>query len=162
MRQIAGYVFMAALVYVALTYTVRAALINWGIVEFKYDPDPQNPFRFYNILMFASILVQAPLFEETIFRLVPLALVVFFTKKPEVALMTVVVFAALFGAIHPYGVIGRAQVAIAGLVFGVVFLKSGGLQGHAIKGWMTSMAAHSVSNLFILGADYYDYLERVL
>ncbi len=112
--------------------------------------------------MFASILVQAPLFEETIFRLVPLTLVVFFTKKPGVVLTIVVAFAALFGAIHPYGAVGRVQVAIAGLVFGVMFLKAGGLQGRPIKGWATSIAAHSVSNLFILGADYYDYLERIL
>ncbi len=162
-RQIAGYVLLAALVDVALVYTVRAALINWGIVEAPpYDPNPQNPFGYYNALLFVSILVQAPLFEETIFRLVPLTIVVFFTKKPASVLTTVVLFAVLFGTIHPYGAIGRAQVAIAGLVFGVMFLKCGGLNGRAVKAWLSSMAAHSMANLFILGFEYYDYLERVL
>jgi membrane protease YdiL (CAAX protease family) len=163
-RQIAGFVLLAALVDVALLYTVKAALINWGIVTLPpTDPaGPQNPFHYYNVVTFISILVQAPLFEETIFRLVPLTLVIFFTKKPLGVLSTVVIFAVLFGAIHPYGAIGRAQVAIAGLVFGVLFLKCGGLNSRFVKAWLGAMAAHSVANLFILGAEYYDYLERVL
>ena len=152
-RQIAGYILLAALVNVALSYTVRATLINWGIVEAPpYDPNPQNPFGYYNVLLFVSILVQAPLFEETIFRLVPLTITVFFTKKPIVVLTAVVLFAALFGAIHPYGAVGRARVAIAGLVFGVMFLKCGGLNGRSIKGWLSSVVAHSAANLFLLGA----------
>ena len=162
-RQIAGYILLAALVDTALIYTLSNALINWGIVERPaYNPDPQSPFQYYNALMFVSILVQAPLFEETIFRFVPLTIVVFFTKKSSTVFVTVLIFAALFGVIHPYGAIGRAQVAIAGVVFGLVFLKCGGLQGRVIKAWACAMGAHSMANLFILAYDYYDYLERVL
>ncbi len=41
-RQIAGYVLMAALVDVALTYTVRAALINWGSLSTSTIPTPRT------------------------------------------------------------------------------------------------------------------------
>lgn len=162
-RQITGYILLAALVDVALVYTVRAALINWGIVpDDPLDPDPQSPFKYYNALMFFGALVQAPLLEETIFRLVPLTIVIFFTKRPTVVLTTVVLLAALFGAIHPTDTIGRVQAAAAGLAFGVVFLKTGGLQGKAIKPWLCSMVAHSAANLFLFVYIYYDYLEQVL
>ncbi len=161
-RETAGFIFLAAMLDVALFYTVRAALINWGIVEYTYDPDPQNPFRYFNTLMFVSLLVQAPILEEMLFRFVPLTIVTFFTKKPHIVLTTVVLFATLFGAIHPYDMVGRSQVAISGIVFGAIFLKCGGLQGLVVRGWLCAVAAHSASNLFLLAYDYYEYLERVL
>ncbi len=161
-KQITGYVLLAALVYVALDYTVRATLINWGIVEYEYNPNPQHPFKYFNVLAFVSILVRAPILEETIFRLVPLAITIFFTRKPSTVLATTVIFATLFGAIHPYDLIGNIQVAIGGVVFGVVFLKCGGLQGRVLKAWGCSIATHSASNLFILVYEYYNYLEQVL
>jgi len=161
-RRVAGYVLLAALVDTALIHIVRSALINWGVITVPFELHPENPFKYYNVLLFVSILIRAPLFEETIFRFVPLTLVLFFTKRTTVVLSIVVVFAALFGAIHPYGVIGKAQVAIAGLVFGVVFLKCGGLNGRVIKAGLCAIAAHGMANLFILATEYYDYLERVL
>ena len=161
-RKITGYIFLAALTWVALFYTVQAALVNWGFVEKSFDPDPENPFKYFNALIFLSLLVRAPLFEETIFRFVPLTITLFFTKRPSVVITVVVLFAALFGAIHPYDTIGQIQVAIGGLVNGIVFLKCGGLQNRVIKAWLCSVATHSTVNLFLLLYDYYDYLERVL
>ncbi len=162
-RAIFGYILMAALIDSALIYTVNAVIMNWGLVpQPDYDPNPQSPFRFYNAIMFVDILLRAPLFEETIFRLVPLSITVFFTKRPAILFTVVVAFAALFGAIHPYNVYGKIDVAIAGLVFGLVYLKCGGVQNHPLKAWLCAMAAHSMANLFVLGTEYYDYLSRVM
>jgi len=161
--KITGYILLIALIDVALVYTVKSALINWGIVPGPtYVPDPESPFKYFSWFTYTSILVQAPLFEETLFRFVPLTIVLFFTKRPGVVFTFVLLLATLFGAVHPYSIIGNVQVAIAGLVFGLIFLKCGGLQGRVLKAWFCSIAAHAMANLFLLGYEYYEYLDYVL
>lgn len=162
-RQMAGYVLFAALFDLSMNYTVRAALLNWRLIEHPpYDPNPQNPFMHDNLLDFVSTLVMAPILEETIFRVVPLLIVIFFTKRPTAVFGAVVVFAILFGAIHPYGWFGKTQVAIAGFTFGVIYLKCGGLKGNVLKAALCAMATHSMANAFLYAQMYYEYLERVL
>ena len=157
-----GYILLIALIDVSLVYTVESALTNWGIVPRPaFDPHPESPFKYFSFLTYTSILVQAPLFEETLFRFVPLTIVLFFTKRPGVVFTFVLLLAALFGALHPYSIISNVQVAIAGLVFGLIFLKCGGLQGRVLKGWFCSMAAHAMANLFLIGYEYYEYLDRI-
>ena len=60
------------------------------------------------------------------------------------------VFAAIFGAIHPYGLNDKILVGIGGFFFGLVFLKCGGLNKSYFKASIAAILAHSFNNVLIV------------
>lgn len=163
-RTVLGYIVFASLVDISLDYTVRNALINWGIVE---RPKPMEvgdyPFKYLNMLRFVTMFVWGPIKEEVMFRVLPLAPVIaFVSTSPKRVFGIMAAFAALFGAIHPYGLIGKVTVAISGFLFGLVFLKCGGLKKRFVKASACAMAAHGVSNLFGVLDVWWQYFEDTL
>ena len=158
---VSGYLVVAAVIVVSLDYVVTAALENWGLIPSRPLPVPENyPLRYYNVLMMISTFVWAPLKEEIIHRFIPLAVVIsFVSKRPVVVLGTMVVFAGLFGAIHPYGLKGKVEVAIGGLLLGLVFLKCGGLNKRFIKATVCAIVTHGLINIFIVLDELWRYYE---
>lgn len=153
-----GYAALAALLVVSLQQIVEGALINWKIL-----PEPTgkivSPFEYFSLLSVAEILVIGPIMEELWFRILPLTiLIAFVSKKPGFVFGAVIVFALLFGAIHPYGLHQRINIAIGGIFFGLNFLKCGGLQKKFIKAGMAAITAHSLTNLFVLLYAWWEYL----
>ena len=159
-----GYVVFAALVVVSLDYAVKAALENWGLVQPAPLPKVgETPFRYFNTFMFISLFVWGPVKEEVIFRVLPLSIVIaFVSRSPWVIFGAMTVFAGLFGAIHPYGLIGKVDVAIGGFFFGLVFLKCGGLNKSFVKASACAMAAHALTNVFVVLDAWWEYFESVL
>lgn len=102
-----------------------------------------------------SICVIAPLFEESIFRVAPFAVVRFFTEEETghtrfVAFMlTALVTSCIFGVAHgDYGNI-FAQ-GVAGLVLAFTFLKFGGANRNLVMGWGASICVHAFHNFFYI------------
>ena len=155
---ILGYVVLAAVLVVAFQQMVHATLENWHIIVVPTATTHEeflarypNPFKYMGRFEFADIVAMSPLFEESLFRLLPLAFVIMFVStRPMVVFTTTLCLAVLFGAIHPYDIYGRAGVAIAGIFFGTAFLKCGGMKKRFVKGWFCAVTAHGISNLFVL------------
>jgi membrane protease YdiL (CAAX protease family) len=139
-----GYVLLAGLVTLSIDYTVLTALENWGLI-----PHLPNERGYVDGYMVAQYLVVGPILEEMTMRFLPLAvLIAFLSDSPRVAFACAIGFAVLFGAIHPHTPHMKALHAAAGLTFGLVFLKCGGLNRHFLRGTAAAIAAHSVSNGF--------------
>lgn len=159
---IVGYVIFAALVVVSLDYSVRNAMINWGLVPQPPLPEATDstPFKYYNAFMFVSLFLWAPVKEEVIFRVLPLSIVIsFISDRPKVVFAVTAAFALLFGAIHPYGLTGKTQVAISGFFFGLLFLKCGGINKNLVKASLAAMAAHGLTNLFMVMDAWWQFFE---
>jgi Type II CAAX prenyl endopeptidase Rce1-like len=105
----------------------------------SFDPAAKG----WIVLPIIAILVT---FEE-MFRLLPLALTVKFSRRGKVAvLMAAVVTAALFGAAHvsnglPLWFVLICQ-GVTGLVMNLLYLKGGGLQGQWFRGFAYALAFH--------------------
>ncbi len=157
-----GYALLAALLVVSLDECVRAAMINWGIIADTSSGQHPNPFSYMNWALMGQLFVIGPVMEELMFRFLPLALVIaFVSKSPGFVFGSTIVFAVLFGAIHPahYGISGRTQVAIAGIFFGIVFLKCGGLHKRFFRSTIAAILAHGASNLLIILYELWEYYE---
>lgn len=156
-----GYIVFATLVVVSLDYSVQAALVNWHII-----PEPplpkvgDTPFKYFNTFNFISMFLWAPVKEEIIFRVLPLFVVIAFVlKSPRLVFGAATLFAILFGAIHPYGLVGKIQIAIDGFFFSLVFLKCGGLNKSFVKASICAMVAHGLSNVFTVMDAWWQYFE---
>ncbi len=162
-KAVLGYVVFAALVVISLDYAVDSALINLGLAPSPPLPAVgDTPFRYYNAMMFATMFLWGPIKEEVIFRVLPLSVVVsFISRKPAYVFGAMAACAGIFGAIHPYGLAGKTQVAIAGFFFGLVFLKCGGMSKSFVKASACAMAAHGLSNLFTVIDAWWDYFALV-
>lgn len=157
-REFLGYTALAGLLVISLQEVVRAALTNWGIMAAPTG-NPTSPFTYYGLMLMIDILLVAPIKEELMFRVVPLTVVIaFVTKRPEILFGTAIFFAALFGAIHPYQLYNKINIAIGGLIFGLVFLKCGGLQRKFIKASLATITAHGITNLCILLNAWWEYI----
>lgn len=156
-----GYIVFAALVVISLDYSIENALINWGFV--KAPPLPEaghSPFQYYNVLMFITLFSWGPVKEEIIFRVLPLSIVIAFVSTSPAAIFGLMTtFAAIFGAIHPYGLAGKIQTGIAGFFYGLVFLKCGGLKRSFVKASVCAMAAHGLTNAFLVLDEWWKYVE---
>ncbi len=160
------YIIFTGLVVISLDWAVEAASENWfpNPVDLSqpYQP-PTNPLEYWNTLLYISVFVIAPIKEEILFRILPLCIVIqFISKEPKYVFGAAIGFAIVFGAIHPYSLVGNLQVAVAGFFFGLCFLKCGGLNGSFAKASFASIAAHGITNVLITLDSYYQYLERVL
>ncbi len=153
-----GFALLAAMVIVSLQQMTDAALTNWGLVPAKTG-EYTNPFEYMNGFMLFDIFGLSPFLEELFFRIVPLTIVVaFVSKSPKVLFGAALVFAILFGSIHPYALSGKIDVAIGGFFFGLVFLKCGGLNKHFLNAGLFAVLAHSLTNILILSHGYWEYL----
>lgn len=159
-----GYVVFAALVVVSLDYAVQAALVNWGMIPAPELPkEGETPFQYYNVLMFITMFAWGPVKEEVIFRVLPLSIVIaFVSKRPGMVFGAMTGFAILFGAIHPYALHGRIQVAISGFFFGLVFLKCGGLRKRFVKASICAMGAHGLTNILLVLDAWWEFYELTL
>ncbi len=159
LKDMFGYVVLAGLIVASLQYCVSAALMNWGITP-EHQVTRSNPFQFWGIMGMIEICLKSPLMEELIFRVLPLSLVIAFVSKSPRALFGVtIMFALLFGAIHPYSLQGKIQVGIAGFFFGLVFLKCGGMKNLFIRASVAAVLAHGLSNFLSVLLEYWEYLE---
>jgi hypothetical protein len=156
-----GYAAFAALIVISLDYTVENALINWKILPPPALPrEGESPFKYYNALMFAGLFVWAPLKEEIFHRVVPLAfLTAFMSKSLRTVFGLNILFAVIFGAIHPYGLDGKILTGVGGFFFGLVFLKCGGLNRSYFKASAAAMLAHSFTNVFVVLDMWWRYFE---
>lgn len=160
-RQVGGYIIFAALISISVTYTLEAALENWGLIPAREIPKPdETPFKYVNTFILISMFVWAPVKEEIIFRLIPLGAVVkFISESPKVVFGILVAFSLLFGAIHPYGWMGRIDVAITGFCLGLLFLKCGGLNKALFKASVCTMVAHGLCNVLVVFEGWWRYFE---
>lgn len=148
-KKMFGYITVAALIGFSLDEVVRGALTNWGVIPVSIEDDPL--VTRFNVFMLFELTILAPLIEETIFRVVPLWLVVsFVSQSPRVIFPVMVASSTIFGFIHPYALHGRIDTAVGGVVLGVIFLKCGGLQQKFVQASLAAMATHGLVNLFFL------------
>ena len=102
-------------------------------------------------------LLLAPVAEEVTYRALPLGLSLALKSKPTAALLLLVGTIAFALSHQSYTIWEQVQVGVAGMVYGLLFLRTGRL-------WVP-VAAHSVSNLFVrlteLGLHFagYDWCE---
>jgi membrane protease YdiL (CAAX protease family) len=158
------YVIFAGITVVSLDYAVENALINWQVIPAPDLPKVgDTPFKYWNAFQFISMFIWAPVKEEIIFRVLPLSIVIAFVRKsPGFVFGAMVIFAGLFGAIHPYSAGGEILVAISGFFFGLVFLKCGGLNENFVKASICAMAAHGVTNVLIVLDAWWRYFETAI
>jgi membrane protease YdiL (CAAX protease family) len=160
------YIIFTGLIVISVDWSVTAAAENWFPTprdpNTPYTP-PTNPLEYWNALLYFSAFVLGPIKEEILFRILPLCIVIeFVSKTPRYVFGAAVAFAILFGAIHPYSIVGNIQVAVAGFFFGLCFLKCGGMNSSFVKASVAAIAAHGISNVLITLDAYYQYLEKVL
>jgi membrane protease YdiL (CAAX protease family) len=101
------------------------------------------------MLIFPSLL-GAAVAEELIFRLAPLAVVLyFFGRRPGLLLLTSLVVSAVFGIVHGNYVNIFIQ-GMSGFLLSLLFLKCGGFNGNVFKGCATSSLGHFLFNSLIV------------
>lgn len=156
-RSVVGYVLLAGLIVSSIDQSVVAALTNWGIL--KESSGAKSFIEYLDGFAVADMLLLSPLLEEVALRFLPLAVVVaFISASPAVVFGANLCCAALFGAIHPYAMHHKVLAGVAGFVFGLVFLKCGGLNKRFLKASVAAVAAHGVSNLFVLLYAWWEYI----
>lgn len=91
----------------------------------------------------------AALFEELLFRLIPLSLAICKSKTPEMVLFAIISSSFLFGMLH--GNVFRVIIeGVVGVILSVLFLKCGAYQKKFFKATMCSTAAHYALNIFVM------------
>lgn len=154
---IIGYIILSGLMIVSLQQMVYAMLSNWGIILSSHTTS--NPFELTSKYMLIELFLISPIFEELFFRIAPLSIIIsFVSKSPKTILGWSTFFAILFGFMHPYQFSSRIGVAIGGFFFGLLFLKSGGLEKKFIKAGLTVIAAHGTTNFLILLYGFWEHL----
>lgn len=156
-----GYILLAGLISLSLSQVVSEALINLGILPPPRVGAVDPLIKYMNVFILVEMLVIWPIMEEIIFRFLPLAMVIsFISSSPRFVFGVSSFFAVLFGTIHPYGLPGKIDVAIAGFMFSLIFLKCGGLTKHFRKATIAAIAAHTASNAFLLLYKWWEALQK--
>lgn len=120
-------------------------LLTNGIITAAHSSD--LPLIKNNLPYFLSLLVLGAAWEEMVFR-VPLVLVV---RNPTLLTITFVLLSVVaFGWVH--GSFWRVlSQGVAGGIFGLFFLKCGGMNDRWCKAWASSTLLHLTSNLILTG-----------
>lgn len=100
-------------------------------------------------ISFPITLVSTIFIEEIIFRL-PLA--IFIKKGWSIARVLVValILSAVFGILHG-SIYHIFTQGVGGFIYSVMFLKSGGLQGHYLKAVMVTTTTHLLFDAILIG-----------
>lgn len=93
------------------------------------------------------ILTIMAFIEEAIFRL-PLVIFIRRNWSPKSVLIIAVILSVIFGLFHA-GIQSLPMQGVSGFLLSLVFLKCGGLQRKFFKAYLSSTAAHLISNLVI-------------
>lgn len=93
----------------------------------------------------------APFFEELLFRL-PLAFFAWLRLPLELVLCLAVLMSIWFGLLHGLAFNILFQ-GFAGLLYSILFLKCGGLQGKPSKALFVTFIAHAINNSVVLLLD---------
>ncbi len=99
-------------------------------------------------MFFLSMLISA-IFEEAVFRLLPLYLAVTCGLSTKKVIFVAVISSVLFGYLHG-NAFNLIFQGIGGLLFSLIFLKCGGLHFHFWKAFSVSTIVHLLFNSIIV------------
>lgn len=154
----------------ALILTATLVSLYWGfmilfiriVFELIFVRPEQIPIEeadlIFALMLDVIFLILNPIscFVEETLRLLPLAIVVRVSKHKGWVVLTVLVTAFIFGLAHLDANRGLLLVlscqAVLGLVFNLVYLKAGGLEGKWQKGFFAAWCVHTLYNWILTGS----------
>lgn len=151
-REINGkqlYSFVIASIALNFGYSILAfkvmGILNIGISPVRSAADQIPIFTIFT----PFILLGAAFVEEIFFRFAPLFVAVEMELSAKKLFVVVLVISAVFGICH-----GSAQhilfQGIGGVIFSVVFLKCGAMQGRYFKALIASAVSHFLFNVAVI------------
>lgn len=118
--------------------TVILAIYHLFIPEFK--PGSSINFNFSKEFLFVEMCIFAPLFEELLYRVLPLESAKLFNKA-RFTLLTALLSSVIFGLAHSGGTWAVPVQGVGGLFFCYVYLKNG-------SSYWSSVLMHFIINFF--------------
>lgn len=123
-----------------------AFLIQYLLVKVSYNEKADASFvsiGFTKLLFFSSL---ESLFEEVAFRFLPIYLVYRYQPKMIYFFTAVIVSSILFGIYHLNSP-QKGTLIVAGFIYGITFLLSGGLLGNFKRATLSTWLLHAALNL---------------
>ena len=150
LREEARDIYLLRLIALFLILDFLWCIAIGSIIKNKLHPIlPSRFLQFPMPLIILSISIDA-FIEEVLFRLIPLYTAVkIFSKKSYLILGVAIISSVIFGVLHgsPWNILIQGE---GGLLYSLLYLKSGGLQGNHNKAISASTFLHASFNIIAI------------